>query len=177
MACRWDARCLSHFCANPAGQRDCDWQGKQPGRLPWWPSIPDRPVDAPSPPAVIDERGVSTGLARPPLSPEAFFDLACRALGADPQELGTASQAWGLSRQRQLIVGLGVERWSQSTSALARIMTRRADTGTAWVRGCIERRLAEPEFAAAYAELDEAMSAGARRTENSAGLADHGSAR
>jgi hypothetical protein len=119
---------------------------------------------------VIDERGVSTGLDRPQLRPEHFFELACRALGADPKALKTASRSRQLSRQRQLIVGLGAERWSQRTKGLAAIMNRKSDTGTAWVRRCIERRLSEPEFARAYRELDEAVAAAAedRSTPNGA---------
>jgi len=143
------------------GHRACDWQGEQPGRLPWWPASPDRPVDVPAPSAVIDERGVSTGLNRPQLRPERFFELACRALGADPKALKTASRSRQLSRQRQLIVGLGAERWSQRTRDLAAIMYRTSDTGTVWVRRCIEWRLSEPGFAHAYLELDAAVAAAA----------------
>lgn len=56
-------------------------------------------------------------------------------------------------------MGLGAERWSQRTADLARIMNRKSDTDTAWVRRCIERRMEEPEFVQAYVELDEALAA------------------
>jgi hypothetical protein len=49
-----------------------------------------------------------------------------------------------------VIVGLGAERWSQRTKDLAAIMNRTSDTGTAWVRRCIERRLSKPDFAHTY---------------------------
>jgi len=110
---------------------------------------------------VIDERGVSTGINRPQLRPERLFELPCRALGADPEALKTASRSRQLSRQRQLIVGLGAERWSQRTKDLAAVMNRMSDTGIAWVRRCSERRLSEPDFALAYLELDAAVAAAA----------------
>ena len=72
--------------------------------------------------------------------------------------LMTASRSRELSRQRQLIVGLAVERWFQGTKSLASLMNRKADTGTAWVRRCIERRTSDSVFDQRYNALDEAVS-------------------
>jgi REP element-mobilizing transposase RayT len=146
-------------------ERGGPWQGEQPGRLPWWPTTPDRPIEMPVPPAVADDRGVSTGLYRPQLKPEVFFELACTAMGVEDSDLETASRSRELSRQRQLIVGLGVERWFQGTKSLANLMNRKADTGTAWVRRCIERRTTDSVFDGSYNVLDEAVSVLSRTVE------------
>lgn len=138
------------------------WIGEQPGRLPWWPAAPDQQLDAPVPPAMVDERGTSTAIYRPRLASEVFLELACEILGVSANDLSTASRSRDLSRIRQLVVGLGIERWSQSTKSLAGLLNRRADSGTEWVHRCIERRRTEPSFGAAYLELDEALSAAAR---------------
>jgi len=144
-------------------EREGEWQGKQPGQLPWWPVTPDRHLEIPIPPAVVDERGVSTGLYRPHLKPEVFMQLACRVVGRDVKDLQRASRSRDLSRLRQLIVGLGVERWFQGTKSLAGLLNRKADTGTAWVRRCIERRQSGTSFEESYNELDQALSAAARK--------------
>jgi len=138
-------------------------QGEQPRRLPWWPATPDQPLETPIPPAVVDDRGVSTGLYRPQLEPDVFLELACKVIGTDLSELGVASRSRALSRTRQLIVGLGVERWLQGTKSLAGRMNRKADTGSAWVRRCIERRQFDATFEESYNELDAALSTAARR--------------
>jgi REP element-mobilizing transposase RayT len=144
-------------------ERGGHWQGEEPGRLPWWPPDPDRQLEPPAPPAVVDERGVSTGLYRPHLEPEVFLELATRVLGTDANELKRASRSRELSRQRQLIVGLGVERWFQGTKSLAGLMNRKAHTGTEWVRRCIERRQTEALFEESYNALDVALSGAARK--------------
>jgi hypothetical protein len=44
-------------------------------------------------------------------------------------------------------------------------MNRKADTGTAWVRRCIERRTTDPVFDESYSALDEAVSVLSRTVE------------
>ena len=139
-------------------QHEGAWIGEKPGRLPWWRAEPDRELEIPVPPAVVDDRGVSSGVYRPQLDPEVFFDLACSVVEADAEELKTASRARRLTRQRQLIVGLGVERWSQSTKSLAALMSRRADIGTLWARRCAELRMEDGEFSSSYESLDVTLS-------------------
>jgi len=144
-------------------ERNGNWQGEQPGRLPWWPPTPDRQLETPVPPAVVDDRGVSTGLYRPHIEPEDFLELACSVIGTDSGQLKTASLSRDLSRQRQLIVGLGVERWFQGTKSLAGLLNRKAHTGTAWVRRCSERRQVDSSFEESYDLLDAELSLVARR--------------
>jgi REP element-mobilizing transposase RayT len=150
------------YVASLRSGRTGPWIGEQPGRLPWWPAAPDRQLDAPVPPAIVDERGTSTAISRPRLAPEVFLKLACDTLGVSADDLATASRSRDLSRIRQLVVGLGVERWSQSTKSLAGLLNRRADSGSEWVHRCIELRQTRPSFGAAYLRLDEALSAAAR---------------
>jgi REP element-mobilizing transposase RayT len=143
------------------GQRECDWQSERPGRLPWWPASPDRGVDVPTPPAVIDERGVLTGLDRPQLRPEHFFELVCRALGADPQSSQDREPVWSAEPPE------AADRGSRGRAMVAE------DQGPGcnhepWVRRCIERHLSEPDFARAYRELDEAVAAAVKETSRSA---------
>ncbi len=96
------------------------------------------------------------------LTPEVFFELACKAIEVEDSDLKTVSRSRELSRQRRLIVGPGVKRRFQATKSLANLMNRKADTGTAWVRRCIERRTSDSVFDESYNLLDETLSVQSR---------------
>ncbi len=140
------------------GARTAEWREALPGRLPWWKHEADRPLDVRAPDAWVDEQGVSTGRERAELSARDFVALACRALEADVGELQGNGYGRRASRQRILLAAVGVERWRQSARELGRILGRRGDVISRWVRWGAARRQTYADFADAYDELDRELS-------------------
>ena len=59
---------------------------------------------------------------------------------------------------RILLATVGVERWRQSPRELGKVLGRRGDAISRWVRWGAERRITEAEFAEAHDELDRRLS-------------------
>lgn len=140
-----------------AGAREEEWRTERPGRLPWWPNKPDRPIRPSCPSAWVDELGRSTGLQRARVDAQTFLEAACSALAITPRQLASRSSERELARLRSLVVALGVERWGQSTKQLADLLGRRADVASRWVRRGGERRQAEEAFLRDFEALDLAL--------------------
>lgn len=141
-----------------AGCREVEWTSEPPGLLPWWGHEPDRPVDPPKPNAWIDERGVSTGLDRPPIAPDVFLSLAARELSVTVREVTAHSSGHRITEIRTLLLSLAVERWRLRPSELAPLFERRNDVLSRWVRWGAQRRLEDVEFAALYEKIDRRLS-------------------
>jgi len=152
-----------------AGAREEEWRTELPGRLPWWAREPDRPIQAASAPAWVDELGRSTGLERARVDAWVFLEAACGALEIEPQQLASRSSERLLTRLRFLVVTLGVERWGQSTKQLADLLSRRADVVSRWVRWGGERRQTDEAFRVDFEALDAALDKDLRR-DNTTGL-------
>ncbi len=147
-----------HYVRALKGTHDALWGGEMPGRLPWWKGEPDRPLKEIEPSAWIDERGVSTGRSRPPMAAEDFVEAAGRVLDVDLAELQQKGYPRDTSRARILLAAVGVERWHQGPRDLGRLLGRRADVVSRWVRWGAARREEDPEFAAHYDDLDRKLS-------------------
>jgi hypothetical protein len=141
-------------------ERESEWIGDEPGRLPWWKRERDRPLEPTSPETWVDEQGRSTGLERAPLSAEDYLRRACLALGVEPARVGGAGQDREVSRIRYLVAALGVERWGVRAKALGDLFGRRPEVVTRWVARGAERRQRDGKFLADYTELDKVLAAG-----------------
>lgn len=139
------------------GSREVDWKAELPGLLPWWGREPDRPVEPQSPDAWIDERGVSTGLDRPPVAPGVFLARATEALKLTMREVTARSSGHQMTRIRTLLISLAVERWRLRPSELAPFFDRRNDVVSRWVRWGAQRRLDDTAFAELYEKIDRSL--------------------
>lgn len=139
------------------GEAESEWIGESPGRLPWWPRRPDRELEPAPLPAWVDERGEpSVGLRRR-LDPHRFLELACRLAEADPIELAGERRFPEIVRQRELIAGLGIERWGQRPKPLGEVLGRPSDTVGRWAYRGSKRRMTDEEFRSAYDDLDRRL--------------------
>jgi putative transposase len=138
--------------------RSAEWKEDLPGRLPWWKHEPDRPLVEDAPAAWVDELGVSTGRPRIRFEAEDYVTAVCRALGTNIGELTGRGYARGDSTRRILMATVGVERWGQSSRELGKVVGRRGDVVSRWVRWGAARRGGDPDFAEAYDELDQKLS-------------------
>jgi len=140
------------------GSREVEWKSELPGVLPWWGREPDRPVEPELPNAWINERGVSTGLDRPPVAPDVFLARAAEALKLGGRELTARSSGHQITRIRSLIVSLAVERWWLRPSQLAPFFGRRNDVVSRWVRWGAQRRMEDRDFEQLYEKIDRNLS-------------------
>jgi REP element-mobilizing transposase RayT len=139
------------------GETESEWLGESPGRLPWWPWRPDRDLE-PSPlPAWVDESGVPSIGVRRHLAPHRYLKIACRLAGADQEALASARRFPELGRQRELIIGLGIERWGQRPKQLGEVLGRPADTVGRWAWRASKRRQGDTLFRSAYDQLDREL--------------------
>jgi hypothetical protein len=74
------------------------------------------------------------------------------ALVASPLKDRRAVQA------RRVISVLGVERWSQPGTELARVLGRNPEVVSWWVGEGVRQRLRDPDFARRLDDIDEALS-------------------
>jgi len=140
------------------GAREVAWQTELPGRLPWWVREPDRPVEVKRPDAWIDERGLSTGLDRPPVTAREFLMISAEILELPLEVLTAPGSGHQITRDRSLILSLAVERWRLRPSDFASFFSRRNDVVSRWVRWGALRRMEDGVFRAMYDKLDRVLS-------------------
>lgn len=134
-----------------------DWVGARPGRLPWWRRTPDRALDPVEIEPALAADGRPSRAVRASLDADQFLGAACFALNIDREALESRTRCWDVSRPRIMIVGLGIERWRQSATCLARLLFRRPDLISWWAKRAVELRSTDQNFANAYVNLDERM--------------------
>jgi REP element-mobilizing transposase RayT len=134
-------------------------------RLEWHPFEADQndelDVDVGSP--KIDYLGRSTDLERPSLNPGVFLEVVCELLGVDAERVASRVRDRATAAARQKIVTLGVERWRQNRTALARILRKNPDMVSWWAGRGARRRLGDPGYAAELDELDKALASKAAK--------------
>jgi REP element-mobilizing transposase RayT len=141
------------------GERDEEWQGERPGKLPWWGREVDRPVEPVSPPAWIDELGRSTGLERQPMAPDDFVACCCSILGVSFDEVLDRGKGRSISRTRYLIAALAIERWKLSAKQLGELLARWPEAVSRWASRGAEMRMNTREFREDFEALDQALAA------------------
>ena len=107
----------------------------------------------------VDVLGRSTDLERPTLKAEDFITKVCELAGVDFGHLASRARDRDTARARRLVVTLGVERWHQKGTAIARVLNKNPDVVSWWVGEGIRRRLEDEKFAAKLDKLDEELSA------------------
>ena len=111
----------------------------------------------------IDYLGRSTDLERPSLSPGVFLDVVCELLGVDAERAASRFRDRATAAARQKIVTLGVERWRQNRTALAKVLQKNPDMVSWWAGRGAKRRLEDPGYAAELDELDKALASKAAK--------------
>ena len=133
------------------------WRTSPPGALPWWRPERDRPLEPPPPAAWIDERGLSTGRDRPPISAAEFLERCAMLLDIPVGRLAVRQRDAATTRLRYLVAGVGIERWRQSPTVLGECLGRWPEAVGRWALRAGELRVTDEAFSAAYESLDERL--------------------
>lgn len=145
----------SYLSAIRAGRGPVD-SGK---RVSWHPfsSENDDPLEIDRASPKIDFLGRSTDLERPTLEPKVFLETVCDLIGIDMAIVSSRVRDRGTAAARKLIVTLGVERWRQSRTGLARVLQKNPDMVSWWAGEGAKTRVNDPEYATELDRLDEAL--------------------
>lgn len=132
--------------------------------LPWW--TRDRELAPEEGRPFVDELGRGTGLERSMLDGATFVALACRVLEVDPSVLGSGRQDHAITRLRELVAAVGVERWGQRAGELGRVLGKHPDVVSRWARKAGQRRAEDPAVAEGHDALDRALAEAASAVED-----------
>jgi putative transposase len=139
------------------GDREAEWVGEEPGKLPWWRQEPDAPLEAEPAAPRLDPLGRSLGSERPQFDAATFIERACEVLDVSPESLSSALKGRDISEARYLVGGLAIERWRLRAGELAAVLGKRPEVITRWAAQAGKWRQAEESFRRRYEELDEAL--------------------
>ena len=134
-------------------------------RLHWHPfaSLRDEPLEIDETRPTIDYLGRSTDLERPALDAGVFVELACAILVVDVAQVSSRLRDRATATARRLIVTLGVERWRQNRTELAKVLQKNPDVVSWWAGEGAARRMEDPEFAAQLDRMDQELARRASR--------------
>ena len=148
------------------GAREEAWIGEEPGRLPWWRMGRPQREDEEDPDAAGRERREEAALRRlrerPALDAEELIVRAAPELGFDAEQLASRSKGRELSRARELLAVLAVERYGILVKDLAAALHKHPVTVTGWVMRGSGRRAGNVEMAARLEALDLKLCGGPR---------------
>jgi hypothetical protein len=127
------------------------------GSLSWHPftSSQDESLEVKETGPTIDFLGRSTDLERPSLQPGVFVELVCEALDVEMTHVCSRRRDRPTATVRRLIAALGVERWRQNRTALARVLQKNPDVVSWWAGEGAQRRIDDPQFAAELDRVDK----------------------
>ena len=140
------------------GAGDEAWFGEDPGHLPWW--------RLGRPPRRDEEDPETTGKAkretdsmrrmrdRPAFEVEAFVERVASAIGIEFEVLRDRGKGHEVSRARELLATLAVERYGIRVKDLAEHLNKHPVTVTGWVMRGVRRRAEDPETMAMIEALD-----------------------
>ena len=120
------------------------------------PGDEDLEVDRTRP--MIDFIGRSTDIERPHLNAEVFVGLVCEILDIDKAHVCSRARDRATARDRRLIVTLGVERWGQNRTKMAKVLRKNPDVLSWWAGEGASLREEDQDFAAMLDQADEALS-------------------
>ncbi len=121
-----------------------------------WQSDEDRALK-PAAAACIDPLGRSTGHDRPTIRPDLFVSAFCELTGTDFERLAGRQRDQEIARNRQLIATLGIERWRQKASDLAKVLNKNPDVVSEWATRGGRHKPPPAGWAAQIDDLDERM--------------------
>jgi hypothetical protein len=105
----------------------------------------------------VDSLGRSTGLERPRLEAGEFVVTACRALGVETSRIGARTKDREMTRARELIAAVGIERWGQRAGELGAVLGRHPDVVSRWARMAALRRGEDASVAEDHDRLDRTI--------------------
>ncbi len=105
-------------------------------------------------PAWLDELGRGAGLERPRMDPAEFLSRSCELLGTTTAAIAGPGKGREISRERYLIVALGIERWGMTAKPLAGLVGRLPEAVSRWGSRGAEMRQESENFREAYKKLD-----------------------
>jgi REP element-mobilizing transposase RayT len=105
----------------------------------------------------IDFLGRSTDLERPTLDPVVYLETVCNLLEIDMAIVSSRVRDRGTAAARKLIVTLGVERWRQSRTGLAKVLQKNPDMVSWWAGEGAKSRVKDPQYAVKLDRLDESL--------------------
>lgn len=134
-------------------------------RLRWHPFAPqrDEPLEIDDTKPTIDHLGRSTDLERPALDAAVFVELACAILVVDVAQVSSRLRDRVSATVRRLIVTLGIERWRQNRTELAKVLRKNPDVVSWWAGEGATRRMEDAEFAAELDRVDQELARRASR--------------
>jgi len=104
-----------------------------------------------------DFLGRSTDVERPILQAGRFLELVSSIAGLDKDRLASRVRDRKTAAMRRLLVTLGVERWRQRGTELAKVLNKNPDVVSWWVGEGIRLRLEDEDFAKEYDRLDRRL--------------------
>jgi len=107
----------------------------------------------------VDFLGRSTDLERPTLGARRFVELVCKMAELDMTRLASRVRDRDTAAMRRLVVTLGVERWRQRGTSLARVLDKNPNVVSWWVGEGVRRRLEDEDFAKELDRLDIQLAA------------------
>jgi REP element-mobilizing transposase RayT len=143
------------------GARPRDWEGRQPGQLPWWndrlePTHSDEEIIEDSrPSAGFDGRG--THEPRPRVELEHLLGIGAPALGLKIDEVQSSRRSLTVVEAREVLAWVAVELYRHRVKDVAACLDKSVETTSAIVSRAARRRIEEQGFAAAIRRVDHAV--------------------
>jgi putative transposase len=133
------------------------------GILGWHPfTSAESAIEPRTSPVGVDMLGRSEDLERPRMNAEDFVRGICELAGFDFDHLSSRSRDRQAADARKVISVLGIERWEQSRTEIARVLSKNPDVVSYWAGEGAKRRRADPEYAEMLDELDADLEKGSR---------------
>jgi REP element-mobilizing transposase RayT len=142
------------------GSFEEEWIDEEPGRLPWWRLGRSPKGEDEDPEAAVRERRNREELGsewRPVFEAEEFLARGAEWLGVDVAELRSRRRTDELVRARELLMLLGVERFSLKVKDLARQLRKSPDGMTQAIARAARRRIKDNAFRRDLNLLDRAL--------------------
>jgi len=143
------------------GATEEEWIGEEPGRLPWWRLGRPPKAEEEDPETAVRARRLREELGpewRVSLEADEFISRGADILGVDIADLRSRGRNQDVVRARELLMTLGVERYSLKVKDLAKELRKSPDGMTQTVMRGIRRRTGDDEFRADLLRLDQAIS-------------------
>jgi putative transposase len=141
----------------PMGARS-QWGEGEPEKLPWWKgTVADGKLAIRGGPR-LDALGASSEPAVAALAVEDFVIAAANALGVEVGQITGPRSSHELTRAREMMAVLGVERYRIRVSDLAERLARNPSVVSRWVSTAGSRRAADEEFRGLLERLAVAIS-------------------
>jgi len=122
---------------------------------PWWSREAELKVREDV--AHVDELGRSTGPERPEVEAEEFVRACSALLDISADELQGRQRGEALTRARELIAGVGLQRWSQAAKGLSSVLRMYPDSVSRLATRAAQRARENEGFRARLEELDRRL--------------------